>query len=113
LRPRRSINITGVGTRVSKVQSDFEHYVHNKRVEKAAAQKAASRHASKWSKEVMVRDAMTCQVCGSHENLAAHHVFSRRRFPTLRSNPDNGITLCGSCHAKWHNLKKTDKSLML
>jgi 5-methylcytosine-specific restriction endonuclease McrA len=97
-----------VATRTLAAQGEFEHYVHNRRVEKSAQKKAASRSASRWAKEVMARDAMTCQICGSHDDLHAHHIFSRRKFPLLRSNVDNGVTLCSSCHPKWHAMKNSE-----
>lgn len=49
-----------------------------------------------WSKVVLERDGRICQSCGRPGNNP-HHVFSRRHFST-RHDPDNGITLCWSCH---------------
>ena len=38
-----------------------------------------------------------CEICGSTENLNAHHLISRGRIH-LRHNPFNGICLCVGCH---------------
>lgn len=42
------------------------------------------------------RDKYNCQVCGSKENLSAHHIIPRAEGGG--HEVDNLITLCGSCH---------------
>jgi hypothetical protein len=54
-----------------------------------------------WSEKVRRRDGK-CQDCGSKENLHAHH---KERFLVnieRQYDVDNGITLCASCHYKYH-----------
>lgn len=60
----------------------------------------------KWRTSVYERDAYTCQVCGdSHGgNLEAHHLNSYTDFPEERYDLSNGITLCKSCHGRFHHL---------
>lgn len=58
----------------------------------------------KWRKDVIKRDNNTCQECGDKENLHAHHIKSFCEYPDLRTELDNGITLCKDCHKKVHSL---------
>lgn len=39
-----------------------------------------------------------CEICGTKENLGVHH----NNFDASDNSPDNVMTLCGSCHTKWH-----------
>jgi 5-methylcytosine-specific restriction endonuclease McrA len=54
-----------------------------------------------WRNAVFKRDKYTCQCChgekGSHV-LQAHHLKSFARYPKLRFDVTNGITLCDKCH---------------
>jgi len=63
----------------------------------------------KWRKLVYNRDKYTCQVCKRRNvRLNAHHILGFSKFRNLRYDVDNGITLCSSCHWKFH--KKYGKS---
>lgn len=54
-------------------------------------------------KSVLQRDDYTCQICGKRGgNLAAHHINGFNWDADNRFNPDNGITLCESCHRGFH-----------
>ena len=56
-----------------------------------------------WYKSVYRRDDYTCQRCGSRGGrLHAHHIYSYSRYPELRTEIDNGITLCRTCHINFH-----------
>lgn len=58
----------------------------------------------KWRNKVFKRDNYTCQCCGDNKggNLEAHHIFSYHSHKHLRHITSNGITLCESCHKKFH-----------
>jgi hypothetical protein len=58
----------------------------------------------KWSNEVKERDNWTCQYCGSHTNLQAHHILSVVQYPERIFDVGNGITLCYDCHRRNSNL---------
>jgi hypothetical protein len=60
-----------------------------------------------WKTLVFVRDGWKCQVCGSTENITAHHIRSYRHNPCLRTDPANGITLCDPCHKAIPKRKET------
>lgn len=56
-----------------------------------------------WRRAVFKRDEYTCQVCGSHgKQLNAHHLEGYSGNRELRTDLDNGVTLCRSCHVEFH-----------
>lgn len=63
---------------------------------------------------VLWRDGYTCQCCGAHSTnkkevrLHVHHLESRK---TGGNAPSNQITLCESCHKRFHKGLLTDKNL--
>lgn len=54
-----------------------------------------------WASMVKLRDGK-CTECSSVYDLHAHHIKSYKDNESLRYDVNNGITLCGSCHRKWH-----------
>lgn len=57
-------------------------------------------------KGVYDRDNYTCQCCGTvgnGKNLNAHHLNGYNWDIENRTNIDNGITLCETCHNNFHN----------
>lgn len=57
----------------------------------------------KWRQRCLDRDGNICQICGSCENLEAHHLNSFIDNPTLRFEDSNGITICVDCHDVFHS----------
>ena len=57
-----------------------------------------------WRKKVFERDNFTCRRCGSKEELHPHHLKEFAKYPELRYDVDNGLTLCSKCHGKEHNI---------
>ena len=56
-----------------------------------------------WRIAVFERDRYTCQVCGQvGRNLNAHHIRPFAKYPELRLDLNNGITLCKRCHDLVH-----------
>lgn len=59
-----------------------------------------------WRTSVYERDNYTCQMCNARGcRLNAHHIKSYARFPSLRYDVSNGVTLCESCHKFVHSRK--------
>ena len=50
------------------------------------------------------RDNYKCRICNSNENLQVHHLKSYKKYPELRYEPTNGITLCKCCHQLFHHI---------
>ena len=59
-----------------------------------------------WRRDIFIRDEFTCQECGiTNIYIEVHHIKSFAKYPELRLEPDNGITLCKSCHSKTDNYR--------
>ena len=58
-----------------------------------------------WRELVIARD-QCCQFCLTTKDLVAHHVHLRKEYPELLYVQENGLTLCNSCHSRYHNLGK-------
>lgn len=57
-----------------------------------------------WRKQVFERDNYICQKCKKRGGtLHPHHIENFCSAVELRFEADNGITLCASCHLKFHN----------
>jgi len=53
-----------------------------------------------WRVGVLIRDGRTCQCCGNKKRreLCVHHIKPFSLYPELRTDVNNGITLCKYCH---------------
>lgn len=61
--------------------------------------------SKEWRKAVYERDNYTCVVCGHHGgSLNAHHLEAYDKNESMRFDVDNGVTLCPSCHIKFHQI---------
>jgi len=57
-----------------------------------------------WRKAVKKRDGQICQACFyPSKNLCAHHIESYSKNPELRTDLNNGVALCESCHTALHS----------
>lgn len=58
-----------------------------------------------WRRKVFSRDNYTCQCCGDNKghNLRAHHKKNYSENKELRTDINNGITLCDICHKLFHD----------
>lgn len=53
----------------------------------------------RWRREVRHRDENTCRICAVQRNLHVHHIKPLEKYIEFAIDLDNGITLCGNCHA--------------
>lgn len=56
-----------------------------------------------WRKLVYKKFDRVCQKCNKKCKVHAHHIFNWSKYTNLRFIVENGITLCNSCHRKFHN----------
>lgn len=67
---------------------------------------------TQWRRKVKERDNYTCQRCGaalSSRGLEAHHKMPTWFMPELKTDLNNGITLCKKCHKQLHGIDGTIK----
>lgn len=65
-----------------------------------------------FRKDVFERDGNKCRVCGSTDQLDAHHITDRSLMPKGGYVKENGVTLCASCHKKAEEFHKTGKEVL-
>ena len=58
---------------------------------------------SEWARRVKERDGYACVICGSVNDLMAHHLISATDKPQWQDLLGNGITLCRRCHILLHD----------
>lgn len=69
----------------------------------AAKRDRSCKEYAEWRIAVFMRDGFKCQACGQvGGTLNAHHIKEFSKYPALRFDVDNGITLCKDCHKKVH-----------
>ena len=84
---------------VSAYNQPFEFEIKTQDYRKTKEYKA-------WRAKVFDRDGFKCQICGQvGGTLNAHHIKEFSRFPKLRYDVDNGVTLCECCHREIHRKK--------
>lgn len=54
----------------------------------------------KWRNSIYERDEYKCTICGSKENIQAHHIVPWKESEELRFDINNGKCVCHSCHCK-------------
>lgn len=62
---------------------------------------------TEWRANVFNRDNFTCVMCGQvGGELNAHHIKEYAKYPKLRYEISNGVTLCKECHKKIHKKRE-------
>lgn len=84
---------------------------HSDEALKAAQKDRNSEAYKEWRDAVFKRDNYTCQMCGSVEDLHAHHKMDFVEYPALRFDINNGMTLCRSCHNEVHSKPSDNQAI--
>ena len=80
-----------------------EHWNWKGGISTASHLERTSANSLNWRKLVFVRDGYVCSVCGtSKPRIHAHHIFEWSKYPELRYDVDNGVTLCSMHHQELH-----------
>lgn len=69
-----------------------------------------------WRNSILKRDNHICQLCGANENeriLHVHHIIKYSEDETLRTDENNGITLCNICHQQIFNKEKEYEQIFI
>lgn len=63
----------------------------------------ASKRYKLWRENVFKKDDYTCQICNTRGGyIEAHHIKEWSKYPKLRYEISNGVTLCEGCHNDIH-----------
>lgn len=57
-------------------------------------------------KQAIERDEYLCQKCGKYTKACPHHIKPKSRYPKLKCELNNLITLCHKCHTWVHKHPK-------
>lgn len=101
---RRALAVVGIETKKrDRDGAKNPNWRDDLTAEERANRRDSAKHA-KWRVEVYERDGFKCQRCWDDrgKNLNAHHIEAHCQNRPDRHNPDNGITLCVSCHREFH-----------
>ena len=97
---RKILNVTRVV--IEQVKFDISSMIAGRKLTGTDYQQ--KRYEGKnFREKVLKRDNYTCQICGSRENLEAHHIIPKSKGGT--NLVKNGITLCEDCHKAVHEGK--------
>ncbi len=101
---RRTLIEAGVEIKFkNRVGERNPRWRHDLTAEERATRRDMFKQA-KWRTVVYERDGFECQRCGDDRghNLNAHHIEAHCENKKDRFNPENGITLCVTCHRGFH-----------
>ncbi|MFA6925182.1 MAG: HNH endonuclease [Bacteroidales bacterium] len=92
---KRKMSIAQSLRRSKEPRKERKRYVHTR-----------DKKYLQWRSNIFQRDNWTCRTCGiTGCYLEVHHIKSWAKYPELRYDVENGITLCKECHKLTNNYK--------
>jgi nitrate/TMAO reductase-like tetraheme cytochrome c subunit len=87
---------------------EIENGIYEIKIDKVQKNKnSRPNNNEKWRKDVLKRDDNTCQLCHcNNSTMHVHHIRKWIDYPELRTDVNNGITLCEKCHYKIYGKEK-------
>lgn len=58
----------------------------------------------KWKEDVIKRFENQCCVCYSTDKLISHHLYSYKYYSLFRTEINNGVCICNTCHELFNDL---------
>lgn len=100
----RMMQIKKKGTRVPSIAGPNHYRWKEDRTELRKAWHERNKPAYReFVAEVLSRDGYQCVLCGSTKRLEVDHIKRFSEYPELRTDINNGRTLCHECHVKTPN----------
>lgn len=69
-------------------------------------QKRTNSTLSHWAANIKAEWGHKCAICGSSENIEAHHIIPVANSEDHKYDSRNGVALCKRCHYLVHHKKK-------
>ena len=93
------------------INGDVIISINNYSGQKPNIKQIRSRVTKQLKKEIKNRDLKTCLCCGKkfENHLEIHHIMPLSKYPDLACVPENLVSLCQQCHAKYHEIYKDNE----
>lgn len=110
----KKLSLSHIGKPNFKIRGEKSHWWkggNTKRNHRERNRTMATLEYKNFRRFVLNRDKNKCSICGGINKLEIHHIKPFELYPNLIFDPDNGQTLCVSCHYVAHNKKPPNKTL--
>lgn len=59
-----------------------------------------AKHYQEFKEQVLKNADYECEICHTSDGLTVHHLLKQSTYPQYRTDPINGVCLCGVCHSE-------------
>ena len=86
------------------INGDIIISINNENTKKTNTKKIRNKLTKPLKKEIKKRDSKKCTCCNKtfKNHLEIHHIMPVSKYPELAYDPENLVSLCQKCHAKYH-----------
>lgn len=100
-------DIEDLTRKVSSLKKSLNiHRISSQRLNKDREQRLNAEKLKKWSIAVRKEANNRCDICGTTNELSAHHLYDKSSHPTLAYTVENGVCLCDRHHQDYHKTCK-------